>query len=80
MKFKLKYFTFNRSYPLKFDNENFSDSLRIYVTSYIPVQLALIKKSRSVGQGNRQGTEVGRAREKAGHRNRQGKEVGRARK
>ena len=49
-------------------------------TSYIPVQLALIKKSRSVGQGNRQGTEVGRAREKAGHRNRQGKEVGRARK
>ena len=44
-------------------------------TSYIPVQRALIKKSRSVGQGNRQGTEVGRARKKAGHGNRQGKEI-----
>ena len=31
-------------------------------TTYIPVQHALIKKSRSVGQGNRQGTEVGRDR------------------
>ena len=43
------------------------------------MQRALIKKSRSVILGNRQGTEVGRAREKAGHGNRQGKEVGRAR-
>ena len=38
------------------------------------------KKSRSVGQGNRQGMEVGRARKKAGHGNGQGKEIGRARK
>ena len=53
------------------------------------------KKSRSVGQGDRQGTEVGRARKQvgkerrrkrhqerkwAGQGNRQGMEVGRARK
>ena len=44
------------------------------------MQHALIRKSRSVGQGNRQVTEVGRAREKAGHGNGQGKEIGRARK
>ena len=50
------------------------------MTSYIPVQRALIKKSRSVGQGNRQGTEVGRAWEKAGQGKRQGTEIDSARK
>ena len=41
------------------------------------MQHALIKQSRLVGQGNRQGTEVGRARKKTGHGNRQGKQIGR---
>ena len=49
-------------------------------TSYIPVQRALIKKSRLVGQGNRQGTEVDRARKKAGQGNRHGIEIGRGQK
>ena len=52
---------------------------RYYIhTSYIPVQRALIKKSRSIGrarkqagQGKRQGKEIGRAHKQAGQGNRQ---------